>query len=73
MSAQRPVYRLELQALPDPRPPARRLAMLLKALLRSGAFRCLRAEELPPAPVVAPGPPAPAAGSACAPPPRGNT
>lgn len=42
---ERPKYVIVVEALPAPAPPERRLARLLKALLRGYGFRCLEVRE----------------------------
>jgi hypothetical protein len=46
MDTDRPVYRLELEALPGEVPAHVRLRRLLKFALRGCALRCRRAEEV---------------------------
>ena len=50
MKPDRPVYILELQALPSgfQAPPEKRLARLLKCMLRGYGFRCISARPAPP-------------------------
>jgi hypothetical protein len=52
----RPVFRLELEALPTSGDPDRRLAMLLKYALRSCALKCRSAVLVEPEPAASPTP-----------------